>query len=703
MSVLHPLILAAGLGALSIPVLVHFLRRRRRPIPWAAMRFLQEAVRKRRRRLRLEQILLFLTRCALVALLALAVARPILGGLPGSARPTVLVLAMDDAIASALRDADGRSSLERAVERARRALDGLGPGDRVGLVTLGAPGAPLVWPPTGDPDAVRRALDRLEPTDGARTLNALRVALDDEPAGEDRLVVRLLSDWRGADPAALFAGRPLPGVAAVAADPPAPGRRLNQGVRSALATNPLVLEGGAALAPPPRLIVTLGREGDEEAEERLTEIEVIARPGGAIAGTAQARFAPGQTTAQAVVALDDAAFEPGRGGRVALEVRIPPDANPRDDAARVVLTVRRELRVGVVERAPPPGSEGVAPGVWARAALTPDARAGIDAFRVDPAALASLPPASVDAIVVLGPGRLGRDAWTRAAELLARGGLVVLAPDPDAARVDWNDSLATLTEGRITAAPSGPVGAATRLDARVSEGLLAGLAGEFGELARSVAVRRLLPLTLADDAVALLRTENGASFLAQSPGPGGRGTVAVFAAAIDTAWSDLPARPVFVPVMQELVRRGSGLGVDGRAVAGIALPEHAGVDRWTHDAALTGAPASVGQTGARAGVLLGLGPDGAVLRTHTVNPDAGAAGTEPADAEALRAAIADAFPGADLDFGDGASGGAATPGVRRSTPAGDRLALLLLSAAACLAVFEAVIARAASHPEGGAR
>jgi hypothetical protein len=38
--------------------------------------------------------------------------------------------------------------------------------------------------------------------------------------------------------------------------------------------------------------------------------------------------------------------------------------------------------------------------------------------------------------------------------------------------------------------------------------------------------------------------------------------------------------------------------------------------------------------------------------------------------------------------------------VLRATPAGDRIALLLLAVAAALAVMEALLARAASHPEG---
>ena len=706
MSFLHPLILTAGLAALAIPVLVHLLRRRRKPIPWAAMRFLQEAVRKRRRRLRFEQLLLFLTRCALVLLLALAVARPILGGRPGAARPTVLVLAIDDAIGSALNDEAGRSALSRSVERARRELDALSPmgGDRVGLVTLGAPGRAVVWPPTGDVDAVRRALDRLQPTDSAATLSALRAGMPElelDPDRPERVVLRVLSEWRGVDAERLFAGGPIARVEEAALDSPAATARENIGIVSAAATTPTVL-GGSALAPPTQLGVTLVRSGPS-AGERLVDMEVIALPGGSIAGRTQARFAPGQDRAQATVALDDAAFTPGRGGRVALEVRLPADANPRDNAARALLTVRRELRVGVVERPPPAGSTDVAPGVWARAALMPDARAGIDAFRIDPASLASVPAASIDALVILEPARISRDAWARARELLARGGLVAITPDAGANTIDWAAALSDLTAGAITVPAAGPVDIDARLAGRVAPaGVLSGLSGEFVELARAVGVRRLLTLTASDDASVALRTDADAPFLVQAPGPDGRGVVGVFAVAFDLDWSDLPARPAFVPVLQELVRRGSGLGMDATVVAGRPPGEDASIDRWSHDAELSAGPqpGGGGDLGSRAGVLLGVGRDGAVLRSLAVNPDAAAAVTQPVASEALRAASTTALPGSTVRFGDDDPDAPALGSVLRATPAGDRIALLLLAVAAALAVLEALLARAASHPEG---
>src|SRR3989442_11076656 len=76
MSFLNPILLA-GLVAVAIPILIHLLNRRRvQRVVWAAMRFVQASVEKTRKRSRLEDMILLTLRCLLLALLALALARP---------------------------------------------------------------------------------------------------------------------------------------------------------------------------------------------------------------------------------------------------------------------------------------------------------------------------------------------------------------------------------------------------------------------------------------------------------------------------------------------------------------------------------------------------------------------------------------------------------------------------------------------------
>jgi hypothetical protein len=73
---IHPILFWLGLGGVSIPIVIHILNRRRfKIVEWAAMRFLLNAMRKNRRRLRLEEMILLALRCLILLLLGMALAR----------------------------------------------------------------------------------------------------------------------------------------------------------------------------------------------------------------------------------------------------------------------------------------------------------------------------------------------------------------------------------------------------------------------------------------------------------------------------------------------------------------------------------------------------------------------------------------------------------------------------------------------------
>ena len=72
-------ILLAGAAAFLIPLIIHLLNRRRvQRVAWGAMNLLREALRQRKRNLKIEQLLLLLTRIAIPIVLALCLARPVL-------------------------------------------------------------------------------------------------------------------------------------------------------------------------------------------------------------------------------------------------------------------------------------------------------------------------------------------------------------------------------------------------------------------------------------------------------------------------------------------------------------------------------------------------------------------------------------------------------------------------------------------------
>ena len=81
----------AGIAGIAIPVVIHLLNRRQaKVIDWGAMIFLMDSLLSRRRRVLLEEILLLSTRCLIVALVALALARPFIPA--SSTVPWLIVL-----------------------------------------------------------------------------------------------------------------------------------------------------------------------------------------------------------------------------------------------------------------------------------------------------------------------------------------------------------------------------------------------------------------------------------------------------------------------------------------------------------------------------------------------------------------------------------------------------------------------------------
>src|SRR5947207_9392655 len=73
---LNPAYFIAGLALISVPIIIHLINRMRyKRVRWAAMEFLLKAQKRMRRRLIIEQLILLMLRCLLVALTGFLVLR----------------------------------------------------------------------------------------------------------------------------------------------------------------------------------------------------------------------------------------------------------------------------------------------------------------------------------------------------------------------------------------------------------------------------------------------------------------------------------------------------------------------------------------------------------------------------------------------------------------------------------------------------
>src|SRR4030095_74684 len=111
----------AGVAAVSIPIIIHLLNKRKfKIVDLAAVEFLLDADQKNRRRVRLENLILLLLRCLAVLLIGLLLARPFIptsatAGLINAAQFERIVV-LDDSLSMQAR-AGNEAAFERAKKR----------------------------------------------------------------------------------------------------------------------------------------------------------------------------------------------------------------------------------------------------------------------------------------------------------------------------------------------------------------------------------------------------------------------------------------------------------------------------------------------------------------------------------------------------------------------------------------------------------
>lgn len=228
MSFLFPSLLWIGLPLVAVPLLIHLINlRRQQRVRWAAMQFLLESQRRNKRWILLKQLLLLLTRTAVIAILVLMLAHlfvrnqwlSLLG--TGTTHHIVLVddsYSMSDRWDNTSAMAEAKRAVQAFVDQAH------GQSDRQ-LVTLlrfseaaqlSAGGQPQVFAERID-DALRSRLESLlagwevsetdtGPADALRAVRRLPLASDDAT-----LIVYLVSDFRARQFAAATEVRELLG------------------------------------------------------------------------------------------------------------------------------------------------------------------------------------------------------------------------------------------------------------------------------------------------------------------------------------------------------------------------------------------------------------------------------------------------------------------------------------------------------------
>jgi hypothetical protein len=438
--------------------------------------------------------------------------------------------------------------------------------------------------------------------------------------------------------------------------------------------------------------------------------------------------------------------KPRTGQRAVYEIEavLSSDALGSDNTLATGLMVRTGLRVGLVVPSTSVGTGSVAEFTareWVELALDPggelDPRTNIRARTIDPARLTDAALSGLDAVIVLRPDLLNDTGWSALGRTVGDGRTVMIFPPSNPATPTWPDQfdeafgvVAPLTREANEHEPALAVQAAADIS---SAPTLGPLVAELDELLRGVTVSRSIAsasagpssagpsgptgssssnmrsvLSLGDGRPALIEMNvdaaRAATDAANSGEPGigtRRGRLLLWTISPDLAWTNLPARAVFVPIMQELVRSAIASSIE-TVVAGqrFTTPSvSASVTRVDDDRTTSISPDAL-QTEQRAGRLRILDGAGRRVNDILVQHDPAASPTSVLD----RAGVAAALLGNDLadaertiawldptngTIENASEEAAITSGSRD----GQELSLWLLAIAAALAVAEPVLSR----------
>lgn len=757
MAFLNPTLAFAALACIAAPIIIHLLfRRKRTPMEWGAMKFVLEAFKRHRKRLRLEQILLLLARTLAVLFLALAVGRPMLAGSrpADSRRARDLTIVIDNSLASQARTggAEGaRSELEIAKGRAAQLLDELdaGRGDRATIVTLAAPAERLLSAPSGDLAGVRRVLDQVESGDsGADFAGASALAREAAPSetaeGSRESTIALLSSLRAGsvdlsreNESARAGGESMSGPVGTVAENqptvlamlPATENIENVAIVGVEPLRSMMIRAGQDGATQQarvtlrrfgegverpasvrlRLRVTDGRQGDDE---KAWESAVVG-------------FAPGEDSAT-VLAPVAVRVPKNEAAPTAswIEARIDDDAIASDNVFRRPWRVREQVRVAVIApadaRDAETGPAGYSGADWLTLALSPAGAArGIDLesendpiriSRMDPARLAASDLAGVDAAFITRPDLLDAPSWPLLNDFARRGGLLVVCASPLEGVQRWTDGFVRATGiawvfDRESETFGGPNQVRALTGANADQPIIAALGADLTDLIKPVVASRLLGVDLKGDGSWLMRFDDRRPMIATTrPGSvtgtageqasGGRGLIVAFFVAPELSWTNLPAMPLMVPLIQEIVRQGVGLASGSAEVV-------AGGTLEAPDELRTVEPKEAGSAGAiarRTGVWRRVDAQGVTKDVVAVNADTRGSSTAAQQKARLEPFLRNWVRGRELVWHDPAAasggGGAGALGAARRTPPID---LPLLLAGLCLLIADVVFSRVFSH------
>ncbi len=527
MAFLNPLVLL-GLAAAAIPIVVHLFNFRRPDrVDFSTLRFLRALEATSMRRVRIRQWLLLALRTLAILFLVLAFARPTRtadAGVFEDGASQSLVLVLDNSRSMTLRDAQG-ALVDQAKTLGAAVINATGSGDERTVLPVATP--PAYRPvPYVTPDPALDAVDALTPLAGAEPLTAAvaRAGSLLEGAMHVRKEVVVVSDLQ----AATFtdsASATLPPGVAVTLLPLGARRQVNTAVTDVEMVS-RIIEPGRPVEIAATVIRYGGQVGTVGASlsldgQRVSETAVDLVPGEA------------QTVTFTVT--------PPASGWLGGEVRIEEDAAPWDDARYVALRVPPPPRVLVVR------GDGQRADLVTLALGVAAEQGGVSLNEIAEGDLAGTDLDRYDVVVLVGPSSLGGSVGSLETFVATGGGVLAF---PGAGAEALNPLLQAVGGGRIDGvigeAGGASIGSTTEAD--LDHPLFAGVFDQSRPTLERPDVQQVARYRPGGgDESTLIGLQAGPPLLQEIRR--GDGSVLLFGVAPDLAWSDLPRRGLFVPLL----------------------------------------------------------------------------------------------------------------------------------------------------------
>jgi len=519
-----------GLGAIAIPVLVHLIQReKKRVVEFPSLMFVRRIPYQSVRRRRIRHWALLMLRAAAIILIVLAFARPFMRQGPvaaaavGGARE--IVIALDQSASMGYGD-----HWTRAKDAARAVVRGMGASDRATLVLFGK-NAEENMRATADRSRLEAAINAAKVTSGATRFGpALKLAesiLSRSPIKRREAV--LISDfqrsgWSGSEEVRFPEGTSVSTVSVASKD-------------TANLSVPSVSFARASFSGQERITVTAGLSN--KGDEALKDVPVTLTIDGHEIQTEKASVA---AHASGSVSFTQFTLT---GPNIKGMIHAGTDALPADNNFHFVLTPSAPVSLVVVD-----SGDSSSSSLFLAKALS---IGSTPTFQVEQTTASRMTPAAFDkrAVVILNdtmfPPAAGGGALRKFVE--RGGGLLVATGD----HTTWPQGEADLLPGRLGATVdrmSGRSGSLGYLDYShpVFEVFKAPRSGDFS--AAHVFRYRALQTSPGDRVLA--RFDDGA--IAAAEKKVGAGRVVVWASTLDDSWTDIGVKPIFLPLVQQMVR-----------------------------------------------------------------------------------------------------------------------------------------------------